>query len=162
MLSEPKKKILAYISSHELDITKRPFLKMANALGIKEKDIMRILAELQKKEIISGLKAVLNHVKAGYKENALICWRIRPDTIDGLKNVFIKNSLISHCYKRRPHREFNYNLFTMMHAKNKKCISNFVRRTAETFALDYVILFTEKELKKEKLDLGMVYNTYKI
>lgn len=152
MLSKIEKKVLAYITSHEFDISKRPFLSMANTLDMREEDIIGILAELRKKEAIKELRAVINHTKAGYNENALICWRVRPDAVDIIKNIFIKNDLISHCYERKPQKEFNYNVFTMMHAKKRKDIETFAREVAKAFAVDYAVLFTEEELKK-KLDL---------
>lgn len=146
-----EKKILLYMLCHELDISRRPFLKIAKALGMKEKDVVYALVKLQKKKIINKLRGVVNHIKAGYKKNALICWRIRKERVSAVTNLFIKNNLISHCCERKPQKKFNYNIFTMMHAKKRQDIKNFARGLAKAFTLDYVILFTEKELKKEKI-----------
>lgn len=150
MLNKTEKKVLTYILSHELGISKRPFLKIANALGMREKDIIAILLKLQRKKAINKVRAVINHLKAGYKVNALICWRIKPKAIKAITNIFIKNTRVSHCYERKPRKEFNYNIFTIMHAKEKKDIETFIRQISETFTVDCVALFTEKELKKER------------
>lgn len=156
MPNSREKRVLFYILSHELDISKRPFLKIARALDLEERNIINILVKLQKEKAVDKLRLVLNHVKAGYKENALICWHIRKKAIGAVTNLFIENKLISHCCERTPQKEFNYNIFTVMHAKNKKDIRIFVRNTARAFRSDCAILFTEKELKKEKLTLQIL------
>lgn len=150
MLNKTEEKVLTYILSHELGISKRPFLKIAGALGMEEKEAIAILLKLQKKKAINKVRVVINHLKAGYKANALICWRVRPRAIKAIANVFIKNNQVSHCYERKPRKEFNYNIFTVMHTKEKKDIETFVRQVAENFSVEYAVLYTEKELKKER------------
>lgn len=153
MLSEKEKKVLVYISNHGLDISQRPFLGVGNALEMREEDVMQVLVGLKEKGVIVSLRAVINHTKAGYKANALIAWRLNPRASDAIKRVFIENDLISHCYEREPQDGFDYNIFTVMHAKDRTRIERFASEVAKAFAVDYLLLFTEKELKKVKLDL---------
>ncbi len=153
MLTEIEKKVLVYISDHELEISRRPFSSIADALGMREEEVTSVLVGLVKKGVIENIRAVVNHTKLGYKENALIAWHVNPEAVDAIKNVFIENDLISHSYERESQDGFNYNIFIMMHAKERKDMETFVNRVAETFAVDYIVLSTEEELKKEKLDL---------
>ena len=172
MLSEREKNVLLYISDRGLNISKRPFLEAANALGMTEEGVLGILRRLQEEGVIKSLRGVINHTQAGYKENALIAWRMNPvrdnpssktkgkisreaksQAHGSIRGAFIENDLVSHCYERKPHKEFNYNIFTMMHAKKRGDIESFAGKIGKDFNADYVLLFTEEEVKKEKLDL---------
>ena len=183
MLSERERNVLLYISGRGLNISKRPFLEAARALGMSEEGVIEILRRLQEEGVIKSLRGVINHTQAGYRENALIAWRMNPAPLEkhflmgpvrnnpssetkrkiskeakpqaqgSIRDAFIENDLISHCYERKPHKEFNYNIFTMMHAKKRREIESFASRIGKDFNADYVLLFTEEEVKKEKLDL---------
>lgn len=158
MLCKKEKEILEFFSANEIEVSPRPFARAADALGMAESELVDSLCRMEKKGVIRGLRGVIDHRRAGYAENALVAWRIGPgqklakDEI--VSGIFISDDRISHCYERRPHEEFDYNVFTMMHAKTRKEIKDFVRKTAAAFSLEHEILFTEKELKKEKLALG--------
>ncbi|MEE8360159.1 MAG: hypothetical protein V3S04_04465 [Candidatus Omnitrophota bacterium] len=154
MLSKNEKGILLYISDHGLNLSREPFLEVADELGMAEEDVIAMLQGLRRKGVIKDLRGVIDPKKAGYKENALIAWRVPDEKADAVKNNFVENDLVSHCYEREPGEGFNYNIFTMVHAKKIKEIEDFVERAAEEFNCDYALLFTERELKKEKLDMG--------
>lgn len=152
-LTDTEKKILVYMSSRGLDISRRPFLSIAEALGLKEEDVIDILRDLQGSGVIETLRGVIDIENAGYRENALIAWRVPDEKIAVVKDIFVGNDMISHCYERESQEGFNYNIFTMMHAQERKEIEDFASTIARDNTLDYTLLFTEEELKKEKLDL---------
>jgi DNA-binding Lrp family transcriptional regulator len=153
MLSEKEKSILLYISEYGLSVSQQPFLKVAETLNIREDEVIDILRNLKQKGIIKDLRGVINHTEAGYEENALIAWAVPDNKIDALTNIFINNNNISHCYERAMHENFQYNIFTMMHTREKKLIMDFVSSIKKDFSVECELLFTEKELKKEKLDI---------
>lgn len=160
MLLKKEKAVLEYYSTHDVGILSRPFYKTAQDLRMTESELVNILCRLQRRGLIKSLRGVIDHRKAGYVANALIAWRIesrRKQVKEELvKELAMNDDRISHCYERKPHQAFNYNIFTMMHAKTTKEIKTFARNAARTLNLDYEILFTNKELKKEQLDLGEV------
>ena len=160
MLLKKEKEALGYFSDHEVELCSRPFLEPARNLNMTESQLVGLLKRLQKRGIIKYLRGLINHVKAGYRQNALIAWRSNSRGIKSqeklLRDVFLADSRISHCYKRKPHKAFNYNLYTMMHAKTRKEIVAFAKKSAQRFKLSHEILFTEKELKKEKLNLKTI------
>ncbi len=153
MLNEKDKSILLYMTTHGLSLSSEPFQEMAHALGMTEDDVMGTLYGLRQRGVIKSLRGVIDPKPAGYKENALIAWRVPDEKISAVKNNFVENDLVSHCYEREPAEGFNYNVFTMVHAKEIKEIEEFAAKAAAEFKCDHEILFTEKELKKEKLDL---------
>jgi DNA-binding Lrp family transcriptional regulator len=153
MLNKREKDILLYISRRGLNISQRPFMDVASALGMTEEGVIDTFRRLRDNGVIKALRGVFDHKKAGYRENALLAWWVPPDKIHLVKEVFIKHDLISHCYEREPRKEFNYNIFTMMHADDIGMIEDFARDVSAEFGIDCVTLFTDEELKKEKLDL---------
>ncbi|MBF0477900.1 MAG: hypothetical protein HQL26_00290 [Candidatus Omnitrophica bacterium] len=158
MLNKKEKQIIAYFSVHDLEFSSNPFAKAAKTLDLTEVELIDILTNLQKSGFIKHLSGVLNHRKNGYKANALIAWRLYLSSKNVKNSQFIDlimgDDRISHFYQRTPDKLFKYNIYSMMHAKAKKEITDFVKKTSREFDLDYEILFTEKELKKEKLNLG--------
>lgn len=159
MLSKKEKEVLGYFSENAVGLSSRPFKKAAFDLNTSESKLIERLRRLQKKGLIRSLRGIVSHHRAGYFQNALIAWR--KSSGNGveeqlIKEIFLKDDRISHCYQRKPHRAFNYGIFTMMHARTKNEIEQFVCKTARCWGLDYEVLFTEKELKKEKLKLSEV------
>lgn len=160
MLSKKEKNVLGYFSSHDVCLLSRPFLKAAQALSMSESELVACLSRLERRGMIRSLRGVMDLGRAGYKANALIAWRQTWRKSRGtkarMKDLFMREDRISHFYERRPHKMFPYNFFTMMHAKTCGEILRFARTWAENLDLDYEILYTEKELKKNKLCLKEV------
>lgn len=157
MLFKKEKQALEYFYAKGVGFFPRPFKKAAEDLGIPEPKLLGMLCRLRKRGVIRNLRGLLNHRAAGYAHNALIAWRKRAKNKfrmeKAIKDVFLADDRISHCYRRKPRKEFNYPLFTMMHAKTGKEIADFARRVARGYGLDYALLFTERELKRERLAL---------
>ncbi len=115
----------------------------------EKKDLFLRLKSLKKKKIIKNPKAFLNYRLLGYTHNALIAWRM-----ERIDSAFIKDKLseiknVTHCVIRKPQRDFNFNLFTMVHAKNKNELINTITMLKNIFrADDYLVMETQEELIK--------------
>jgi len=154
MLSKKEKEIIKYFSAKDIDIAPRPFKSAAMELGTSEDEVVQVIEKLKARGVVKKMRGVIDHREAGYRRNALIAWRVKKE--DVVRKVFLKDDRISHCYLRVPHKDFDFNLFTMMHARTKKEIEDFVNRTAGIFKIDNEILFTKRELKKKRLALGEI------
>ncbi|MDI6704510.1 MAG: Lrp/AsnC family transcriptional regulator, partial [bacterium] len=56
---------------------------------------------------------------------------------------------VSHCYERATTSCWNYNLFTMIHARSKRVCEEIVMDISKKIKIkDYKILYTTKEFKK--------------
>lgn len=56
---------------------------------------------------------------------------------------------ISHCYLREVCADFDYNMFSMVHARNAQELDNTIRRVAELTGLDdFTVLKSVREFKK--------------
>ena len=93
--------------------------------------------------------ATLFHQQVGFKENALVAWYVPDDKIEETGFLMATFQEVSHCYQRRTEEGWRYNIFTMIHGKDKKECQNVVERIANKSGIkDYVFLLTLKEYKK--------------
>jgi DNA-binding Lrp family transcriptional regulator len=160
MLNKIERETLFFISNHELAVSKAPFLEIAAALSMTEEGLLGVLSGLREKGIINCLRGVIDPVIAGYKESALIAWRVSSEKIEAQAAALIENDLISHCYERQAgDKELDYNIFSMMHARDRGGIETFAAGVCQDFNADYALLFTAEELKKEKPELKEFLST---
>jgi DNA-binding Lrp family transcriptional regulator len=59
---------------------------------------------------------------------------------------------VSHCYRRNPTTDWQYNLYTMIHAKDEDTCRKIARDLAQKTSVDtYLLLFSRRELKKTSM-----------
>ena len=138
----------------DFPLCEEPYKILAQRVGISEEEFLRRVQELVDEKKIRRMGAVLRHREVGFKANALCAWHVPPENLDAVAHVMSANSAVSHCYDRTPAPNWNYNLYTMIHAKTRdecdRIINELSNRTGVT---DYKILYTKKEWKKT----GMKY-----
>ena len=151
-LSELEKKIIAAIQG-DIPITERPYLEIAEKLGISEDELIQRLEALDSRGIVRRFGATLRHQKSGFSANAMAAWQVDEDRVVEVGKKMAAFKEVSHCYRRNPTPRWPYNLYTMIHAKNVASFKNIVRRMSEkTSITEYTILFSRKELKKTSME----------
>lgn len=152
MLSELDKKIIASIQG-DIPITERPYVKIAEQLGISEDVLLERLKKLCDKGVIRRFGATLRHQKSGYQANAMVAWQVDEDGIDTVGEKMAVFRSVSHCYRRNPKDDWPYNLYTMIHAKDEASCREIARNiSAETSIDNYTLLFSREELKKTSME----------
>jgi DNA-binding Lrp family transcriptional regulator len=151
MLNTLEKKIIASIQG-DMPIVKEPFAKIALELGIDEETLLKVLEDLVHRGVIRRFGATLRHQKSGYRSNAMTAWLVEEERIKEVGQIMASFKEVSHCYRRDPTPEWNYNLYTMIHGKDE----DHCRRTAESMAQKadvdtYALLFSRRELKKTSM-----------
>lgn len=125
---------------------------MAKDIGIDELRLLSLLKKYKKNGFIRRFGAILNHQKVGLKANALIAWKVKPQRINRVAKILVKFPEISHCYLRTTHFLWPYNLYTMLHASERKSCVLLIKMIAQKLGIaEYKVLFTLKEFKKTKL-----------
>ncbi len=151
MLTEIEKKIIAAIQG-DIPITERPFLDIAQNIGISEESLLNTLQNLSDKGFIRRFGATLRHQKSGFGANAMVAWQIDEERVEEVGKKLASSGTVSHCYRRNPTPEWKYNLYTMIHAKDEKSCMEIARKLAESAGTDqYSLLFSRKELKKTSM-----------
>ena len=70
MLTELEKKIIASVQQ-DMEVTERPYLNIAQNLGVSEKQLLTILKDLCNREVIRRFGATLRHQRSGFTANAM-------------------------------------------------------------------------------------------
>jgi DNA-binding Lrp family transcriptional regulator len=148
MLDDLERRIIRHLQG-DLPLTSRPFAVLASRAGISEEEVLERI-KLQKEEgVLRRLGANLNPQLAGFRANALVAWYVPEDRVDEIGPLMASFREVSHCYERRTQGKWKYNLFTMIHGKNREDCQGIVRRIAEDTGIqDYISLLTLKEYKK--------------
>ena len=148
MLDDVEKKIIHYLQG-DLPLITRPFAFLAEIIGIDEEELLDKIKLLKEQGMLRRLGATLYHQRVGFKANAMVAWYVPDDKIDETGFLMATFKEVSHCYQRKIQEKWRYNLFTMVHGKNKKDCQSIVRRIAKKAGIkDYVLLVTLKEYKK--------------
>ena len=148
MIEELEKKIIHYLQG-DLPVTPKPFASLADKIGIREEDLLEKTQMLKEQGILRRFGATLRHELAGFHANAMVAWRVPEDKVEKSGNLMASFREVSHCYQRRIHGEWKYNLFTMIHGKNNKDCEHIAKKIADMVEVnEYVVLSSLKEYKK--------------
>jgi DNA-binding Lrp family transcriptional regulator len=151
MLTEIEKKIMAAIQG-DIPISERPYGTIAQNLGITEKVLLETLQDLCDRGVIRRFGATLRHQKSGFSANAMVAWQVDKERIDAVGEIMAAFKEVSHCYRRRPAENWPYNLYTMIHARDRASCRDVARRISEkTEVQDFTLLFSRKEFKKTSM-----------
>jgi len=133
----------------DLDIAPRPFLALAEGLGVSEEEFLEAVQRLVAMGYIRRFGATLRHQLSGYGANALVTWVVPPLEVKRVGELFARHQAVTHCYYREPAPGWPYNLYTMVHGKSPGQIEKMAARMAEEIGIrEYEILFSDVELKK--------------
>ncbi|MGI6453451.1 MAG: Lrp/AsnC family transcriptional regulator [Syntrophomonadaceae bacterium] len=136
----------------DIPLTHRPFNKLADQLGIGEKEVVNRVSKMRDQGLIRRWGAILRHQAAGYSENAMVAWRIEPESADHVGSLLAAYKEVSHCYLRQVPQDFGYNLFTMVHASEKTELKKVIDDMAGKSGIkDYLVLKSLKEFKKASM-----------
>jgi DNA-binding Lrp family transcriptional regulator len=150
-LTELEKKIIASIQE-DLAVTDRPYIKIAQNLGISETELLENLKDICDRGVIRRFGATLRHQRTGFAANAMVAWNVAEDRIEEVGQKMASFRQVSHCYRRNPTDEWPYNLYTMVHAKDEQsCHATARKMSSATSVEDYTLLFSREELKKTSM-----------
>ncbi len=151
MLTELEKKIIASVQG-DIPVSPRPYLEIAQNLGITEDQVLETLRNLCDRGIIRRFGATLRHQKSGFSANAMVAWKVDEERIEEVGKKMADFREVSHCYRRNPTKDWPYNLYTMIHAKDEESCREIARKmSAVSGEKDYSLLFSRTELKKTSM-----------
>ena len=146
-----------------LPIVSRPYAEIAKRLGTTEDDVINRLKNLIKSGAIKRYGVVVRHHELGYKSNGMVVWDVPDDKVDELGICIGKYDCVTLSY-RRPRRlpDWPYNLFTMVHGRNREEVTQKVAEIAESCGLqdiDHTILFSTRRFKQRGARYSKTDNT---
>jgi siroheme decarboxylase len=136
----------------DIEIVKEPFKIITENLGISSIDLFNKIKEYEKIGIMRRFAAILRHRQAGFTANGMIVWKIPEEKVDekGLKIASFPQ--VSHCYRRPVYPDWEFNLFSMIHARTIEAAEKIAKEISSVIGIDnYKILFSSREFKKERV-----------
>jgi DNA-binding Lrp family transcriptional regulator len=136
----------------DIEIVKEPFKTITENLNISSTDLFNRVKEYEKIGIMRRFAAILRHRQAGFTANGMIVWKIPEEIIDekGLKIASFPQ--VSHCYRRPVYPDWEFNLFSMIHARTMEAAEKIAKEISSVIGIEnYRILFSSREFKKERV-----------
>jgi DNA-binding Lrp family transcriptional regulator len=99
--TELEKQVMAAIQQ-DIPIAERPYMEMADQLGITENRMIEVLEDLCRRGVIRRFGATLRHQKSGFQANAMTAWQVDEDRIENVGRIMAASPHVSHCYRRNP------------------------------------------------------------
>jgi DNA-binding Lrp family transcriptional regulator len=95
---------------------------------------------------------VVVHQRSGFTANAMVTWRVPEADLDRAGEALARLPFVSHCYWRPQAENWPFNLYTMIHAKNRDELDEQINQMALiSGAEEKKVLESVKELKKTSL-----------
>lgn len=137
----------------DLPLERDPFAEPARKLGTTVDGLIGELQDLERRGYLRRFAAILRHRKAGFGANGMAVWDVPDSAILEMGQTMAGYTVISHCYQRPKYEDWKYNLFTMIHARKKQEVEDFVTELSQRHELpEYAILYSTTEFKKIRLE----------
>lgn len=138
--------------SEGLPATIRPYMDIGARYGIDEETVIETIGSLIKRGIISRFGLIVRHRQLGFTENAMVVWDVPDELVKEIAGRFTKNERVTLCYQR-PRRlpDWPYNLFCMIHGKERQTVLSEVAALAEATQIEGVsheVLFSTRVFKQ--------------
>ncbi|MCW9030713.1 MAG: AsnC family transcriptional regulator [Gammaproteobacteria bacterium] len=140
-----------------LPLSPTPYADIAKELQLNEEDVIQRIQKLNDDNVIKRFGVVVRHHELGYKANAMTVWNIPDDLVSELGACMGQFDFVTLCY-RRPRRlpDWPYNLFTMIHGKDRDDVLANIELLAKRCNLDeneHKVLFSTRRFKQR----GAIY-----
>jgi len=141
-----------------LPLVPRPFVQLAAALGLDEQTVIGRLAALEAEGVIRRLGLIVRHHELGYRANAMVVWDVPDHEVDGAGERLAASPEVTLCYQR-PRRppQWPYNLFSMIHGRDRETVLGQIARLRRAAALEHVpyeVLFSRRRFKQQGARYG--------
>jgi DNA-binding Lrp family transcriptional regulator len=136
----------------DLPLSPDPFAPLAQGMGMGVEKMLEHSRSLLRRGIIRRYGASINHRNAGFMANAMTCWDVPAGKVVTLGRLLASGRQVSHCYERATNHLWHYNLFAMVHSRDKTaCLRAIEKMAVGTGLTDYAVLFSVKEFKKTRI-----------
>jgi siroheme decarboxylase len=136
----------------DIEIIKEPFKAIAENLGISSSELFNKIKEYESIGIMRRFAAILRHRQAGFTANGMIVWKIPEDNVDEKGIKIASFPQVSHCYRRPVYPDWEFNLFSMIHARTIEAAEKIAKEISTVIGIkEYKILFSSREFKKERV-----------
>jgi DNA-binding Lrp family transcriptional regulator len=140
-----------------LPLVPAPYAAVAEGLGVAEADVLERFRAMLADGRVRRIAAVPNHYALGYRANGMSVWDVDDAAIGRLGPRVGALEFVSHCYRRPRRPGWPYNLFAMVHGRDRAQVEAKVAEIAALLgaaARAHEVLYSRRILKKTGLRVG--------
>jgi DNA-binding Lrp family transcriptional regulator len=135
-----------------IPLVARPYRDIGRRLNWSEQAVIDALRDMLDHGVVKRLGVVVRHHELGYRANAMVVWDVPDERIDRLGEQLGRQDCVTLCYQR-PRRlpDWPYNLFCMVHGRDRDEVRACIARMVEGLALHDVahdLLFSGRRFKQ--------------
>lgn len=127
-------KQLLNIIQRDFPICSKPYLRLAQDLGISEEEIIEKIAKLKNEGIIRRLGGIFDSKKLGY-QSTLCAIKVPVDKIEEAKEIINSFTGVTHNYLR----EHQYNMWFTLIAPSKEAVTKILEEMKKETGIDDII-----------------------
>ena len=151
VLSEQDQQLIRLIQGG-LPLTSRPYAGIAEQLGLEEQQVVERIQAFSEMGLIKRMGIVVRHHELGYTANAMVVWNVPDDQVQAVGEALSRHACVTLCYQR-PRRlpDWPYNLFCMIHGKDRERVLNTIDELIESEGLQNIaheVLFSGQRFKQ--------------
>ena len=116
-----------------------------------EARLIAVLEELLATNKIKRIGAIPNHYALGITANGMSVWDIADDNATRIGRLLAQRPEISHCYRRPRAAGWPYNIFGMVHGRDRAAVCETVEKIGRELGIidrPHDVLFSTRLLKK--------------
>jgi len=105
-----------------LPLVERPYLEIGRRIGRTEEVVIERLRAMIDSGVIKRFGVIVRHRELGYRTNAMVAWNVPDDQVAEVGTKLAQLPFVTLCYERLRHREWPYNLYNMIHGKDRETV----------------------------------------
>ena len=150
-MPDPRDRALLAVLEDGLPLVSRPYAALGVPIGMDEAEVIARLRRLVEAGIIRRFGLILRHRELGYRANAMVVWDVPDERVRDAARALCALSWITLCYRRRRHPAWPYNLYCMIHGRERPVVLARVEEATRRAGLEGLprqILFSRRCFKQ--------------
>ncbi|TPH18598.1 Lrp/AsnC family transcriptional regulator [Litorilituus lipolyticus] len=156
-LSETQKSQLRNGIEKGLPKVLTPYAVLAEQINATEQQVHQQIALWLDEGLIRRFGLVIKHRSLGFDANAMVVWNVPNEDMDSIANRLAKCPEVSLCYQRPRREGWPYNLFCMIHGRDRDVVLKQIKQIRASLALTHIehdVLFSFKAYKQNGAKYG--------
>ena len=132
-------------------LTRTPYWDIAEELDTDVEDVLGAIERLLADGCIKRIGCIVNHVVTGFDANCMVVWNVPDGKLDEWGERAGRLPFVTLCYHRprRPEHDWPYNLFTMIHGRDRDAVDEQIDVLATTYLpVEHERLYSTATLKQ--------------
>jgi len=143
---------LIRVLQRDLPAIDRPFDALAREAGVSTDELLAAIKRFADLKRMRRFSAVLRHRELGFDANAMGVWVVPPAQQDAFGQLAAGFAEVSHCYLRPTYPDWPYNLFTMIHTRQREAGMQVMAAISRATGIrQYAVLYSTQEYKKVRV-----------